>query len=73
MAEGVCSETSSVPKILTQTGSEHQALQLAATLSETEDQLRTVRRVWSREEFLHETAGMGGPDVSMRPRSVKTH
>nr|CAD7258492.1 unnamed protein product [Timema shepardi] len=27
-----------------------------------------VRRVWSREEFLHESAAMGGPDVSMRPR-----
>nr|CAD7568142.1 unnamed protein product [Timema californicum] len=29
-----------------------------------------VRRVWSREEFLHESAAMGGPDVSMRPRFV---
>ncbi|XP_021919364.1 uncharacterized protein LOC110829683 isoform X2 [Zootermopsis nevadensis] len=65
VAEGVCGETPSVPRTLTQTGSEHQ---LATTFSETEDQLRTVRRVWSREEFLHETAGMGGPDVSMRPR-----
>ncbi|XP_047112193.1 uncharacterized protein LOC124788950 [Schistocerca piceifrons] len=27
-----------------------------------------IRRMWSREEFLHETAGMGGPDVAMRPR-----
>ncbi|KAF4531483.1 hypothetical protein B566_EDAN004255 [Ephemera danica] len=26
------------------------------------------RKVWSREEFLHETAGMGGPDVGMSPR-----
>ncbi|XP_063231883.1 rho GTPase-activating protein 6-like [Bacillus rossius redtenbacheri] len=28
----------------------------------------TVRRVWSREEFLHESAAMGGPDMGMRPR-----
>ncbi|KAG8224801.1 hypothetical protein J437_LFUL002246 [Ladona fulva] len=26
------------------------------------------RRVWSREEFLHGTAGMGGPDLAMMPR-----
>ncbi|XP_075211671.1 rho GTPase activating protein at 102A isoform X2 [Lycorma delicatula] len=26
------------------------------------------RRVWSREAFTHETAGMGGPDVEVRPR-----
>jgi hypothetical protein len=68
VAEGVCSETSSVPRTPTQISSEPQEPQLGATFSETEDQLRTVRRVWSREEFLHETAGMGGPDVSMRPR-----
>lgn len=28
------------------------------------------RRVWSREAFTHETAGMGGPDVEVRPRYV---
>jgi hypothetical protein len=72
VAEGVCNDTSSVPRILTQSSSEHQALQLAASFGETEDQSRTVRQVWSREEFLHETAGMGGPDVSMRPRSVES-
>ncbi|KAJ8873519.1 hypothetical protein PR048_024337 [Dryococelus australis] len=30
-----------------------------------------ARRVWSREEFLHESAGTGGPDVSMRPSRVQ--
>ncbi|GLG99660.1 Rho GTPase-activating protein conundrum [Gryllus bimaculatus] len=25
------------------------------------------RRVWSREEFLHESAATGGPDLAMRP------
>jgi hypothetical protein len=69
VAEVACSDSSSLPRI----GSEHQTLQLAATFSEGEDQLKTVRRVWSREEFLHETAGMGGPDMSMRPRSVEVH
>lgn len=71
VTEGVCSEISSVPRTAAQVGSEPQDPQLGATFSEAEDHLRSVRRVWSREEFLHETAGMGGPDVSMRPRSVK--
>lgn len=26
------------------------------------------KKTWSREEFLHEFAGMGGPDIAMRPR-----
>lgn len=26
------------------------------------------RRTWSREEFLHENAGTGGPNVAMRLR-----
>lgn len=26
------------------------------------------RRMWSREALSHGTAGMGGPDVEMRPR-----
>ncbi|XP_066997768.2 uncharacterized protein [Anabrus simplex] len=34
-----------------------------------QQQHNIVRRVWSREEFLHETAGMGGPDMAMRPSS----
>jgi hypothetical protein len=68
VAEGVCSEISSVPRPAAQIGSEPNDPQLGTTFSEAEDQLRSVRRIWSREEFLHETAGMGGPDMSMRPR-----
>nr|CAD7425497.1 unnamed protein product [Timema monikensis] len=37
-------------------------------LGSDEPHATPVRRVWSREEFLHESAAMGGPDVSMRPR-----
>nr|CAD7400832.1 unnamed protein product [Timema poppensis] len=37
-------------------------------LGNDEPRATPVRRVWSREEFLHESAAMGGPDVSMRPR-----
>jgi hypothetical protein len=70
VAEGVCNEILSVPRTAAQIGSEPHDPQLGATFGEAEDQLRNVRRVWSREEFLHETAGMGGPDISMRPRSV---
>lgn len=29
------------------------------------------RRMWSREEFTHEHAGTGGPDVAMRLRYDK--
>ena len=72
--EGVCSgDIPSISRTSTLIGSEVQDHQLGTTFSETEDQLRNVRRVWSREEFLHETAAMGGPDVSMRPRLVKAH
>lgn len=28
------------------------------------------RKVWTREEFLHGTAGMGGPNIAMRVRYV---
>lgn len=74
ITEGVCSsDVLSVTRPPTQIGGEVQDHQLGTTFGETEDQLRTVRRVWSREEFLHETAGMGGPDVSMRPRLVDRH
>ncbi|XP_069704355.1 uncharacterized protein [Periplaneta americana] len=62
------SESSSVPRIPTQIAGEMQEPHLAVTFGESEDHSRAARRVWSREEFLHETAGMGGPDVSMRPR-----
>jgi hypothetical protein len=71
VTEGVSSgDISSISRTPTLIGSETQDHQLGTTFSETEDQLRNVRRVWTREEFLHETAGMGGPDVSMRPRLV---
>jgi hypothetical protein len=74
ITEGVSSgDISSISRNPTQIGSEAQDHQLGTTFGENEDQLRNVRRVWSREEFLHETAGMGGPDVSMRPRLVKAH
>ena len=74
VTEGVSSaDISSISKTPTLIGSETQDHQLGTTFSETEDQPRNVRRVWTREEFLHETAGMGGPDVSMRPRLVKAH
>ena len=74
VTEGVSSgDISSISRTPTLIGSETQDHQLGTTFSETEDQLRNVRRVWTREEFLHETAGMGGPDVSMRPRLVKAH
>lgn len=33
----------------------------------TEERI-TERKVWSREAFTHETAGMGGPDLEMVPR-----
>ena len=66
-------DISSISRTPTLTGSETQDHQLGTTFTENEDQLRNVRRVWTREEFLHETAGMGGPDVSMRPRLVKAH
>ena len=70
--EGVSSgDISSISRNPTLTGSETQDHQPGTMFSETEDQLRNVRRVWSREEFLHETAGMGGPDMSMRPRLVQ--
>ncbi|XP_046393992.1 rho GTPase-activating protein 6 [Ischnura elegans] len=39
-------------------------LELQATVHGTPPR----RRVWSREEFLHGTAGMGGPDLGMMPR-----
>ncbi|XP_046671945.1 uncharacterized protein LOC124361926 [Homalodisca vitripennis] len=29
---------------------------------------RLERKVWSREAFTHETAGMGGPDLDIKPR-----
>uniref|UniRef100_A0A1B6FH12 Rho-GAP domain-containing protein n=1 Tax=Cuerna arida TaxID=1464854 RepID=A0A1B6FH12_9HEMI len=29
---------------------------------------RIERKVWSREAFTHETAGMGGPDLDIKPR-----
>jgi hypothetical protein len=74
VTEGVCGgDISSISRTPTQIGSEAQDHQLGTTFSESEEQLRSVRRVWSREEFLHETAGMGGPDMSMRPRLVKAH
>jgi hypothetical protein len=74
VTEAVCSgEIPSISRTPTLIGGEAQDHQLGTTFSETEDQLRNVRRVWSREEFLHETAGMGGPDVSMRPRLVNIH
>ena len=72
--EGVSSgDISSISRNPTLTGSETQDHQPGTMFSETEDQLRNVRRVWSREEFLHETAVVGGPDVSRRPRLVKAH
>jgi len=74
VTEGVSSgDISSISRTPTLIGSEAQDHQLGTTFTENEDQLRNVRRVWTREEFLHETAGMGGPDVSMRPRLVKAH
>jgi hypothetical protein len=74
VTEGASSgDVSSISRTPTLIGSETQDHQLGTTFSETEDQLKNVRRVWTREEFLHETAGMGGPDVSMRPRLVKAH
>lgn len=74
VTEGVSSgDISSISRTPTLIGSEAQDHQLGTTFTENEDQLRNIRRVWTREEFLHETAGMGGPDVSMRPRLVKAH
>lgn len=37
-------------------------------LSNSPDDRGRERRVWSREAFTHEHAGMGGPDIEMRPR-----
>lgn len=45
-------------------------LHLGEQLEVTDNPPGIIRRMWSREEFLHETAGMGGPDVAMRPRLV---
>uniref|UniRef100_A0A1B6E243 Rho-GAP domain-containing protein n=1 Tax=Clastoptera arizonana TaxID=38151 RepID=A0A1B6E243_9HEMI len=40
-------------------------------LSTSSDDRGGERRVWSREAFTHEHAGMGGPDVEMKPRKER--
>lgn len=37
-------------------------------ISNEDVRITKERRVWSREAFTHETAGMGGPDLEVRPR-----
>jgi hypothetical protein len=74
VTEGVCSgDIPAISRTPTLTGSEAQDHQLGTTFSETEDQLRNVRRIWTLEEFLQETSVMGGPDVYMRPRLINIH
>lgn len=40
-------------------------------ISNEDVRLSKDRKVWSREAFTHETAGMGGPDREVRPRYLK--
>nr|CAD7439068.1 unnamed protein product [Timema bartmani] len=57
------SDSYSIPRNSASLGSD-----LHEILGSDEPHATPVRRVWSREEFLHESAAMGGPDVGMRPR-----
>ncbi|CAG2056492.1 unnamed protein product [Timema podura] len=62
------SDSYSIPRNSASLGSD-----LHEILGSDEPHATPVRRVWSREEFLHESAAMGGPDVGMRPSVINNN
>ncbi|XP_046689017.1 uncharacterized protein LOC124374930, partial [Homalodisca vitripennis] len=65
-AEGEALATDATEDLDVSTLSDERLATAGSRESLTEERLE--RKVWSREAFTHETAGMGGPDLDIKPR-----